>query len=459
MLGLPLGRVLLAALLLAGCGVDAPPPVAVTRAALSSCNVAADCPAATVGTCVERVCNPDHTCGFAMDNAACPTGCAVALTDCALPCYVPPCNSGVCDFSDYSSALGCQCTGDSDCTTMPSTCQNAPTCQFGVCAYTAKTGGGGALLAGCCNADSDCNSGATCTQATNACACAGGKHYCATGPAGCVTGTECCADADCGGTATCVDGSCACAATEKFCPGATTGSGVCVPSTGCCQDSDCAPRANASVACTSHTCNYTCNSGFHDCTGTCKSDTSVQSCGMLCTPCPTGNACQTPACTAGACGLVAAGGSPCCNAPGDCVVMNACQQVTGCSNNECQFGAKPGVSGCCDAADQCPPSSDPCLAPSCVANQCAYAPIPGCSDDGGTPAPPDLSAAVDLGRAEDLGVPDLAAPVPPPDLAVPAPLSLTGGGGCDLGAGAPAAAVPFVLLLVALTLVSRRRRS
>src|SRR5690242_15799672 len=101
--------------------------------ALSSCNGDSDCTAllpSPHGTCVTAVCT-SHACQYAMDSAACPTGCTVATqaADCnlgATNCFIVQCKAGVCDFSDYSASSGCQCMTAGDCA-MGNTCQNAPT--------------------------------------------------------------------------------------------------------------------------------------------------------------------------------------------------------------------------------------------------------------------------------------------------------------------------------------------
>ncbi len=465
-------------LLAAGCGNAESPSVDVQQSALASCNDSNDCsiPGGS-GVCVGVQCN-NHACEYITDPALCAMGCTVAATDCQVfgDCNFVPCNpadathpSPWCDFDDYTTSAGCQCKVAGDCT--PNSCQQNPSCQGGTCTYTAKP----PIAAPCCNVTADCGGTATCTS--NICGCSGGHKFCAgasTGGGRCVPTAGCClptdctagnscqartcsgagacgyqsngnpgccndATADCGGTATCTNNTCSCGVGEKFCPGPSPGNGSCIPTAGCCGDSDCAARANATATCTSNACVYTCNSGFHDCSGVCQDDTSVASCGAMCTSCPAGtNACQAPACSSGACGFVAAGASPCCNLPGDCAPANACQTATACTNNECVFGST-GAAGCCNVANDCETPGDPCLRAVCVANQCATA--PACSDDGGTPGPTDMAATADSAAAPDLS----------------ASLSLSGGGGCAfVGTHAP----PRALLLVALLLVAialRRR--
>jgi hypothetical protein len=82
-----------------------------------------------------------------------------------------------------------------------------------------------------------------------------------------------------------------CNGIDDNCDGQTDGAG---------SEASCAPRENAAAACTDGGCTYTCNAGYHDCSGTCLSDTSVDSCGTLCTPCPEPANAQA-SCTNGAC--------------------------------------------------------------------------------------------------------------------------------------------------------------
>jgi hypothetical protein len=85
-------------------------------------------------------------------------------------------------------------------------------------------------------------------------------------------------------------------------------SGVCVANV-CC-DTDCTTPANATQVCPAGVCGFQCNTGFHSCNGmTCVSDASVNSCGPTnCTPCPNGPANSTRTCIAGVCGWACSSG-------------------------------------------------------------------------------------------------------------------------------------------------------
>jgi hypothetical protein len=461
------------AMLVAGCGDLS---VGVHASALNSCNDDVDCPVPGLsGGCVGARCN-NHECEFTTDATLCPTGCTVAATDCQVTgaCNTVPCKPAdvshanpFCDFNDYTTMLTtCACTMDGDCTA--NVCQQSASCQNGTCTFAAKA----PIGAPCCNIIADCGGTATCSG--NVCSCSSLHKYCSGAAAGdgrCVPSTGCCLDtdcpngntcqartcsvagacgfvsngnagccddatADCGGTATCTNNSCTCGTGQKFCVGSGPGNGSCIPTSGCCVDGDCAARANATVSCNSNACVYTCTSGFHDCSGVCKDDTSVASCGNSCSACAAGNACQTAMCNGTNCGFSAAGASPCCNSPSDCVPANACQKADSCDNNECVF-ASTGDDGCCNKPDDCTPPTDECLQATCVANQCATAPVADCTPDGGTPAGDDLAAPVG----------DLAG------------LQLGGGGGCAMAGRASPRAPALVVVALFLFALSLRRRS
>lgn len=69
----------------------------------------------------------------------------------------------------------------------------------------------------------------------------------------------------------------------EACPGGyycNINTGECLP--GCASDSHCGENAHCDIA--THEC--TCNTGYHDCSGTCRPDDSIDSCGDRCVPCP-----------------------------------------------------------------------------------------------------------------------------------------------------------------------------
>ena len=97
-------------------------------------------------------------------------------------------------------------------------------------------------------------------------------------------GTDGGADADAGGCPVCENG--------QVC---NTATGECVD---CVTDAECGDNAS----CDPGTLTCACDDGFHDCEGTCSDDTSTDTCGDRCTPCPTdpnGDA----TCETGMCGI------------------------------------------------------------------------------------------------------------------------------------------------------------
>ncbi|MHB8879584.1 MAG: RCC1 domain-containing protein, partial [Myxococcaceae bacterium] len=78
----------------------------------------------------------------------------------------------------------------------------------------------------------------------------------------------------------------------------------------------CAAPANGVATCDGTSCGFTCNTGYHACSGACVSNSSVSSCGASCTPCPV-PANGTATCDGTSCGITcpsgfAACGSRCC---------------------------------------------------------------------------------------------------------------------------------------------------
>lgn len=91
-----------------------------------------------------------------------------------------------------------------------------------------------------------------------------------------------------------------------------------------------------SGTCAAGSCSTACVSGFHDCAGTCKRDTSPDSCGTSCTPC-TAPAGATATCTAGACGVQCPGSESYC--AGTCVDLAGDGANCGACGHDCGGGA------------------------------------------------------------------------------------------------------------------------
>ena len=65
----------------------------------------------------------------------------------------------------------------------------------------------------------------------------------------------------------------------------------------------CVPPANATATCDGVQCGFTCNVGTHECSGSCLSNTSVNSCGTSCKPCAVPPGGTTATCDGAACGM------------------------------------------------------------------------------------------------------------------------------------------------------------
>ena len=103
----------------------------------------------------------------------------------------------------------------------------------------------------------------------------------------------------------------------------------------------CANCGACSVACTAGmTClngNCVCPPGAHDCGGACESDLSVESCGTLCTPCPSPPNSNDVTCDGVACGLICTQGFTLCGAA--CADLQTDSRNCGACMHDCLGGA------------------------------------------------------------------------------------------------------------------------
>ena len=124
-----------------------------------------------------------------------------------------------------------------------------------------------------------------------------------------------------GGTATCDGTSCngSCPSGQKLC------FGMCIPN--------------------GMACNGSCPGGTHECNGNCFDDTSVNSCGTSCTPCPVPANATMATCSNRTCGFVCNSGYKQCGS--SCIPSTGC-----CMNSDC---AQPsnGVATCDTSSNTC----------------------------------------------------------------------------------------------------------
>lgn len=216
------------------------------------------------------------------------------------------------------------------------------------------TGGGGGAATGGGGGTGSCTPGVTCaTNPSRPCilgvvACVGGAATCVDSTNFAMAGTPCGTNQVCNST-----GTCGCSSGSLSCQGQCT---------------QCSTPPNAVPSCNGTSCDFTCVSGFHRCGTSCLSDTSVNSCGTRCTPCSSTGG--TPICSGGQCGLSS------CNS-GFLLCGGACAPCTTpanamptCNGTTCSFECNPGRLLC---QGQCAACSTPANAsPSCNGTACDF---------------------------------------------------------------------------------------
>jgi len=263
-------------------------------------------------------------------TAVCTAFCAVGTHDCG----------GLC-----ASNMSLNSCGPSVCTACPTPTNGTARCDGTACGATCADGykpcpdATCVPIGGCCTA-ADCgtppNGIGTCTGGhTCSLTCQASYHPCdgqcvdSTMPAHCGTSCSACA-APTGGAATCDGQTCggACPDGEQLCAGA------CIS--------------------TSQKCMNQCAVGTHDCNGQCLANTSVNSCGSRCDPCPV-PANGAPTCNGTACNFTCGGGfrrcgAACIPASGCCVDADCTTVMNGtvsCSANHlCNFSCGTGYHAC-----------------------------------------------------------------------------------------------------------------
>ena len=166
----------------------------------------------------------------------------------------------------------------------------------------------------------------TCDGTSCGLRCATGYHVCGntcvseTSPNSCNMSCTPCAPPS-GGTAICDGTSCngSCPSDQKLCFGA------CIPN--------------------GMSCDGSCPSGTHYCSGSCFDNTSVNSCGTSCTPCPVPPNATMATCAGGTCGFACNPGYRACGST--CIPVAAC-----CTNADCVQPAN-GVATCDTGSNTC----------------------------------------------------------------------------------------------------------
>lgn len=96
------------------------------------------------------------------------------------------------------------------------------------------------------------------------------------------------------------------------------------------------------ATCTAGVCGIACDIGYHDCGGTCVSDSDPATCGTSCTPCPTPMA-GVATCIGGTCGVMCDAGATLCS--GDCADITTSNAHCGGCDRPCSGAC---VAGVCD---------------------------------------------------------------------------------------------------------------
>lgn len=313
--------------------------------------------------------------------------CAGTLRKCGETCTDTATNVAHCGKCDASCGAGEVCDNGT-CGLLPDDCAAAGGCPPAFyCEPTDHKCRPGCLL------PSDCPPSASCDAQTKVCACADGHHSC---------GQACVADASpesCGqacvpcpevtnASSTCEGGTCgfACKDGFKLCDG------KCLTQQAC--DAICLPCSapnNATAYCQGTTCAYTCDAGYHKCGDACAANTSPDSCGTSCSPCPLTSNVVEAKCEAGSCAVskCASGHHKCgpyCVSNYDtktcgssctpCAAPNSDGKAVCNAGSECKIVCNQGYNLCGSSCTKCPVhhsisetgcSGETCIATSCIA--------------------------------------------------------------------------------------------
>jgi hypothetical protein len=348
------------------------------------------------GAC-KLACHPDWgNCDNNVDN-----GCETSLktsplhcNGCAKPCNpanvnAALCTAGACDYDACKPGFA-DCNGNKADGCEINIAQDKNNC--GVCSKVCQAPSGGSVVCSGGNCAESCGSGLT--NCSGVCVNTGNDiNYCG----GCAT--KCTPPAN--GTATCGGGSCGfncnngfhkcgteckanndatnCGASCTTCPGPASGSGTAICTAGTCGFNCVAPTtlkcgnscynptndkahcSSCTIACTdppngvsncvTSACKITCNSGFHECSNQCKSDTDATACGSSCTNCPgPTSGTGTPACPSGSCEITCGAPTPT-RCGSSCVDTQTDEGFCGSCTNACGSGKTCCGGGCKDLQD------------------------------------------------------------------------------------------------------------
>lgn len=269
------------------------------------------------GSC-DRQCNSNQTCQDS--DCVTSTECSGSLTRCGQDCV------DTTDDQNNCGSCGRQCQANQTC--RNSDCVNESSCSGNLTLCGADCVDTSDNPQHCGSCSRRCDPGQVCESSD------------------CVAGPDC---------------------RQQPCSGLTycdLGSGNCLP--GCISSDQCGGNEYCDMG--SHDCK--CETGYHRCGGVCVSDSSSNSCGSRCDPCPT-PANGTATCTAGSCGISCNTGYR--NCGGVCSQCPSSATSTSCDGSACVATACSGAKlPCGGVCLQCPADSQ-VSAWRCVNNACAAA--------------------------------------------------------------------------------------
>ncbi len=274
------------------CGTDCVSDfdVATCGSSCSPCPVPANATSAcrAPGAGLPPACAFTCNAGFARCGNACVaesvTSCGPTCQTCTAPANAtnPQCVNGACQYACATGSHQCgnQCVSDSSvlscgtsCTPCPAPVNGTATCNGTTCGIQCNPG------------FHECNG--QCVSNVSVATCGTRCTPCPDGPMGSGT-TPTCDGVACGLR-------CASTTTPNFCNGSCVADSNTTCGTSC--QTCTAPPNGATASCAAGVCDFTCNPGFHRCGTQCVPDSSVDTCGLNCTPCANGPANSVRTCT------------------------------------------------------------------------------------------------------------------------------------------------------------------